>query len=63
MRAHSTSPAPTSASLAPAYWDRLLVRDPSGRFDPQALLSTDPTPSASQVVGYFVRRWQLEGHV
>ena len=36
------------------------MRDPLGRFDPQALLSTDPALSAVEVVGYFVRRWQVE---
>lgn len=38
----------------------MLVRDPFGRFDPQALLSTDPALSAVEVVRYFVRRWQVE---
>ncbi len=42
----------------PLRW--VLVRDLLGRFDPQALLSTDPTLSAVAVVGYFVRRWQVE---
>ena len=37
-----------------------LIRDPQGRFDPQALLATDPTASATAVVGWFVLRWQLE---
>lgn len=38
----------------------VLVRDPKGRFEPQALLSTDPKLSARQVVTYFVRRWSME---
>ncbi len=38
----------------------VLVRDPRGRFDPQALLSTDQALSAPEIVGYFVRRWQVE---
>jgi hypothetical protein len=38
----------------------VLVRDPKGRFEPQALLSTDRTLSARQVVLYFVRRWSME---
>lgn len=38
----------------------VLVRDPLGRFDAQALLSTDAALSAAAVVGYFVRRWQVE---
>ena len=44
--------------LVPLRW--VLVRDPLGRFDPQALLSTDPALTASTIVGYFVRRWQVE---
>jgi hypothetical protein len=38
----------------------VLVRDPKGRFEPQALLSTDLTLSARQIVLYFVRRWSME---
>jgi hypothetical protein len=44
--------------VIPLRW--VLVRDPDGRFDPQALLSTDPTLTAEQIVGYYVRRWQVE---
>ena len=44
--------------VVPLRW--VLVRDPRGRFDPQALLATDPALAAAEVVGYFVRRWQLE---
>ena len=44
--------------VVPLRW--VLVRDPLGRFDPQALLSTDPMLSAAEVVAYFVRRWQVE---
>jgi hypothetical protein len=38
----------------------VLVRDPKQRFEPQALLSTDLTLSARQIVTYFVRRWSME---
>src|SRR3954468_16411717 len=38
----------------------VLVRDPAGEFEPQALLCTDPTVSAGQIVEWFVLRWQLE---
>jgi DDE superfamily endonuclease len=38
----------------------VLVRDPAGEFEPQALLCTDPTVSAQQIVEWFVLRWQLE---
>ena len=44
--------------VIPLRW--VLVRDPEGRFDPQALLSTDPTLTAAEIVGYYVRRWQVE---
>lgn len=44
--------------ILPLPW--VLVRDPFGRFDPQALLSTDLALPASEVVGDFVRRWQVE---
>lgn len=42
----------------PLRW--VLVRDPLGRFDPQALLSTDVSLTAAEIVGYYVRRWQVE---
>lgn len=38
----------------------VLLRDPRGRFAPQALLCTDPTALPSQIIGWFVARWQLE---
>jgi hypothetical protein len=38
----------------------VLVRDPKKRLDPQALLSTDLTLSARQIVLYFIRRWSME---
>jgi len=38
----------------------VLLRDPLGQFTPQALLSTDPTATALQIVEWFVLRWQLE---
>jgi hypothetical protein len=39
---------------------RVLLRDPCRRFDPQALLCTDPAQEPLQVVRWFVQRWQLE---
>ncbi len=42
----------------PIRW--VLIRDPKGRFNPQALLCTDLTPTAQQIVEWFVLRWQLE---
>lgn len=38
----------------------VLLRDPLGEFEPQALLSTDPTQDAIRIVEAFVLRWRLE---
>jgi hypothetical protein len=38
----------------------VLIRDPLGKFAPQALLSTDQSAPAQQIVEWFVLRWQLE---
>lgn len=42
----------------PIRW--VLVRDPLGRFEPQALLSTDLSLAPAQVLLWFVLRWRLE---
>ena len=42
----------------PIRW--VLVRDPQGRFAPQALLCTDLAAEPAQVLAWFVLRWQLE---
>jgi hypothetical protein len=44
--------------VVPIRW--VLIRDAQGKFDPQALLSTDLALSAQQIVEWFVLRWQLE---
>lgn len=44
--------------VVPLRW--VLIRDPQGRFDPQALLCTDLDLAVQQIVEYFVLRWQLE---
>jgi hypothetical protein len=44
--------------VVPIRW--VLLRDPSKRFDPQALLCTDLAQEPLQVVRWFVQRWQLE---
>src|SRR6185312_8404868 len=44
--------------VVPIRW--VLVRDPPGRFDPQALLCTDPNQDPHQVLRWFVQRWQVE---
>ena len=38
----------------------VLIRDPHGAFDPQALLCTDPLADPTQILEWFVLRWQLE---
>jgi hypothetical protein len=48
------------SGLPPVALRWVLVRDPAGTFDPQALLCTDLTVSAQQIVEWFVLRWQLE---
>jgi hypothetical protein len=42
----------------PIRW--VLIRDPTERFAPQALLSTSLDATAQQIVEWFVLRWQLE---
>jgi hypothetical protein len=42
----------------PLRW--VLVRDPQGKFTPQALLCTDAARLPAEIVGWFVQRWQLE---
>jgi hypothetical protein len=38
----------------------VLVRDPKGRCEPIALLSTDLKLEARQIVLYYIRRWSME---
>jgi hypothetical protein len=38
----------------------VLLRDPTGQFEPQALLSTDPRVAPAQIIAWFVARWPLE---
>jgi hypothetical protein len=42
----------------PIRW--VLVRDPQGKFDTQALLSTTLSTTPPQILEWFVRRWQME---
>jgi hypothetical protein len=49
---HSGMPA------VPIRW--VLIRDSLGKFEPQALLSTNQSVSAQQIVEWFVLRWQVE---
>ena len=48
----------TGKPPVPLRW--VLVRDPNGEFDPQALLCTDPAIDPAQILEWFVLRWQLE---
>jgi hypothetical protein len=38
----------------------VLIRDVAGKFDPQALLSTDLDLTPEQILAFFMRRWQME---
>lgn len=44
--------------VVPIHW--VLIRDPQGKFKPQALLCTDPNVRPEQIIQWFVLRWQLE---
>jgi DDE superfamily endonuclease len=48
------------AGLPPVPLRWVLIRDPQGQFDTQALLCTDPTVAPAQILAWFVRRWQVE---
>jgi hypothetical protein len=42
----------------PIRW--VLVRDPEGKFEPQALLCTDVNVAPDQIIVWYARRWQVE---
>jgi hypothetical protein len=44
--------------VVPIRW--VLLRDPQHRFEPQALLCTDPGRDPLQIVRWFVQRWRME---
>jgi hypothetical protein len=44
--------------VIPLRW--VLLRDPEGKLDTTAILSTDLQLSAEKIVTYFVRRWSVE---
>lgn len=48
------------SGLPPVSLQWVLISDQSGGFEPQALLCTDMTVSAEQIVEWFVLRWQEE---
>jgi hypothetical protein len=48
----------TGMPTVPLRW--VLIRNPLGKFTTQALLCTDLNATATQIVEWFVLRWQLE---
>src|SRR6266700_6278652 len=46
--------------LPPVAIRWVLIRDPQGQFDPQALLCTDQQAQAQAILEWIVLRWQLE---
>ena len=48
------------SGLPPVALRWVLIRDPKGRSEPQALLSTDADLPATQIISAFVRRWAME---
>lgn len=48
------------AGMKPVAIRWVLIRDPEGKFDPQALLCTDQNVEPAQIMAWFVLRWQIE---
>src|SRR5215207_4468056 len=48
----------TGLPAVPLRW--ILIRDPQGEFRTQALLCTDLRADPGRIIGWFVRRWQME---
>lgn len=48
----------TGLPAVPIRW--VLIKDPKGKFEPQALLCTDLSAQPSQILHWFRQRWQLE---
>ncbi len=48
------------SGLPPVAIRWVLLRDPQAQFVPQALLCTDQAISATQIIEWFVLRWQVE---
>jgi hypothetical protein len=48
----------TGLPAVPLRW--VLIRDPKGEFETQALLCTKLDADPERIISYFVRRWQLE---
>jgi hypothetical protein len=48
------------AGIAPLPIRWVLLRDPAGSMKPAALCCTDPTMAATQIVAWFIARWNRE---
>ncbi len=48
----------TGLPAVPVRW--VLIRDPKGAFNTQALLCTDLCAEPERIISWFVRRWQME---
>jgi hypothetical protein len=48
----------TGQPAVPIRW--VLIRDPQGKFAPQALLCTDLSATPLHIISWFIRRWQME---
>ncbi len=48
----------TGLPAVPLRW--VLIREPQGEFETQALLCTDLSTKPERIIAYFVRRWQME---
>jgi hypothetical protein len=49
-----------TGGLPPVSIRWVLICDPDGKFEPQALVSTNPEATPKEIVEWFVMRWQLE---
>jgi len=45
-------------AAVPVRW--VLIRDPAGKFETQALLCTKLAAAPRQIIEWFIKRWQLE---
>ena len=48
------------SGMPPVEIRYVLIRDPEGKFAPQALLCADINACPEQILSWFVLRWQLE---
>jgi hypothetical protein len=48
------------SGLPPVNIRWVIITDPAAKFEPQALLSTNPEATPTEIVEWFVMRWQLE---